>query len=149
MRSGSLVSAVSGHSPLISALCVNPSRSTSPIYLFPRFSDSLPRDWTVPVEAPCQLWVLHIGNAFEEKLDSGATELHLQASACSYHWFNFQKLFGKVFPSRSLSFVFVLNRVLRSGYDWRSGNLDPSFMNPGKGRRPLLPHLINVLKLLL
>ncbi|CAA6656165.1 unnamed protein product [Spirodela intermedia] len=124
--SGSLVAAVSGHSPMISALSVNPSRPTSPIYLLPRFSDGEDgsrRDWAVPIEAPGQLWVLHIGNAFERREESGEVEIQLQASACSYQWFNFQKMFG---------------------YNWQSGELDPSFMNPKKGRQSLLPHLVKV-----
>ncbi|CAA7391627.1 unnamed protein product [Spirodela intermedia] len=124
--SGSLVAAVSGHSPMISALSVNPSRPTSPIYLLPRFSDGEDgsrRDWAVPIEAPGQLWVLHIGNAFERREESGEVEIQLQASACSYQWFNFQKMFG---------------------YNWQSGELDPSFMNPKKGRQSLLPHLVKM-----
>uniref|UniRef100_A0A1D1YEE4 Carotenoid cleavage dioxygenase 7, chloroplastic n=1 Tax=Anthurium amnicola TaxID=1678845 RepID=A0A1D1YEE4_9ARAE len=120
--------AVSGHSPMISSLSVNPSRPTSPIYLLPRFSDGTGaggsrRDWRVPIEAPGQLWVLHVGNAFERRDEEGEVEFQLQASACSYHWFNFQKMFG---------------------YDWQSGKLDPSFMNVRKGQQSLLPHLVNV-----
>ena len=48
---------------------VNPSKSTFPKNLLPRFpnkSDKA-RDWRVPVEAPSQFWLLHVGNAFEIK----------------------------------------------------------------------------------
>lgn len=96
-NAGSL-QAVSGYSPMISALSVNPSRQTSPIYLLPRSSDgaggSQQRDWRVPIEAPDQLWVLHVGNAFERRVGTDEVEIQLQASACSYRWFNFQKMFG-------------------------------------------------------
>lgn len=30
------------------------------------------------------------------------------------------------------------------GYNWRSGKLDPSFMNVAEGKEKLLPHLIKV-----
>lgn len=89
--------AVSGLSPMISALSVNPSQPTTPIYLLPRSSEAAadgPRDWRAPVEAPSQLWVLHIGNAFQEKDGVGNLEIQLHASVCSYQWFNFQKMFG-------------------------------------------------------
>lgn len=97
------MAAVCGISPMISALSVNPSKPTSPIYLLPRFplpsdqinsSSSSERDWRVPIEAPSQMWVLHISNAFEEKDENGNSEIQIQASGCSYRWFNFQKLFG-------------------------------------------------------
>ncbi|XAR63235.1 9-cis-beta-carotene 9',10'-cleaving dioxygenase [Bertholletia excelsa] len=115
------MAAVCGLSPMISALSVNPSKSTSPIYLLPRFpgGQSSERDWKVPIEAPNQMWVLHVGNAFEEKDEKGNTEIQIQATGCSYRWFNFQKMFG---------------------YDWQSGKLDPSMMNVREG----LPHLVQV-----
>ncbi|PKI56630.1 hypothetical protein CRG98_023013 [Punica granatum] len=122
--------AISGLSPMISALSVNPSKPTSPIYLLPRYpSDrsnrATERDWSVPIEVPSQLWLLHVGNAFETiNEDEGTMEIKLQAAACSYDWFNFQKLFG---------------------YNWLSGKLDPSIMNIDKGETELmLPHLIQV-----
>ncbi|MQM13634.1 hypothetical protein Taro_046560 [Colocasia esculenta] len=116
--------AMAGHSPMISALSVNPSRQTSPIYLLPRSSDGgCRRDWRVPIEAPNQLWVLHLGNAYERRLGEDEVELQLQASACSYRWFSFQKMFG---------------------YDWQKGTLDPSFMNARKGQQSLLPHLVKI-----
>lgn len=93
--------AVSGISPMITALSVNPSKNTTPIYLLPRFPNKnedgllLRRDWRVPVEAPSQLWLLHVGNAYQH-LEENENTLNIQihASACSYKWFNFHKLFG-------------------------------------------------------
>ncbi|KAK1586594.1 hypothetical protein Q3G72_004029 [Acer saccharum] len=116
--------AVCGLSPMISALSLNPSKTTSPIYLLPRFSDEKSvgsRDWRVPVEAPSQMWLLHVGNAFEVKDVHGNSHIQIYASSCSYQWFNFQRLFG---------------------YDWQSGRLDPSIMNVKK--KELLPHLVQV-----
>lgn len=90
------MTAVCGLSPMITALSLNPSKPTSPIYLLPRFPNSQPtRDWRIPIEAPSQLWVLHVGNAFEERDVNGNLEIQIQASGCSYQWFNFQKMFGK------------------------------------------------------
>ncbi|KAA8515887.1 hypothetical protein F0562_019066 [Nyssa sinensis] len=122
------MAAVCGLSPMISALSVNPSKPTSPIYLLPRFPNEITkeegsRDWRVPIEAPSQLWVLHVGNAFEKRDDSGNAEIQIQASGCSYQWFNFQKMFG---------------------YNWQSDKLDPSIMNVGEGEEKLLPHLVQV-----
>nr|CAD1844896.1 unnamed protein product [Ananas comosus var. bracteatus] len=123
---GSLL-AVSGLHPMISALSVNPSQPSTPIYVLPRFSagetNITKRDWRVPVEAPSQLWGMHIGNAFEERDGDGNLEVQLQVSVCSYQWFNFQRMFG---------------------YNWRSGKLDPSFMNVAEGKEKLLPHLIKM-----
>ncbi|VFQ94609.1 unnamed protein product [Cuscuta campestris] len=128
--------AVCGLSPMISALSVNPSKQTSPIYLLPRFprisgqtninkNNVVQRDWRVPIEAPSQKWLLHIGNAFEHRDEhTGKLRIQVQASGCSYRWFNFQKMFG---------------------YDWRTGKLDPSMMNRGEdGEDKLLPHLLQV-----
>ncbi|KZV41592.1 carotenoid cleavage dioxygenase 7, chloroplastic-like [Dorcoceras hygrometricum] len=120
------MAAVCGLSPMISALTLNPSKPTSPIYLLPRFSDAQPnrlRDWRIPIEAPSQMWVLHVGNAFEDRGKDGNLNIQIQASGCSYRWFNFQKMFG---------------------YDWQSGKLDPSMMNPTEGQQKLLPHLVQV-----
>uniref|UniRef100_A0A7N0T059 Carotenoid cleavage dioxygenase 7 n=1 Tax=Kalanchoe fedtschenkoi TaxID=63787 RepID=A0A7N0T059_KALFE len=119
------ITAVCGLSPMITALSVNPSKSTSPIYLLPRFSDEVSgqRDWKVPIELDSQLWLLHTGNAFEDRDSSGAFTVTVQASACSYQWFNFQKMFG---------------------YDWRSGKLDPNFMNIKEGDKSVLPHLVQI-----
>ncbi|KAK7293402.1 hypothetical protein RJT34_16267 [Clitoria ternatea] len=120
------MAAVYGVSPMISALRVNPSKSTSPIYLIPRFPEKLPkgkeRDWRVPIEAPSQLWFLHVGNAFEVRHAHGNLDIQIQAAACSYQWFNFSKLFG---------------------YDWQKRKLDPSIMNV-QGGNDLLPHLVQV-----
>ncbi|XP_076944250.1 carotenoid cleavage dioxygenase 7, chloroplastic-like [Bidens hawaiensis] len=117
------MTAVCRFTPMITALSVNPSKSTSPIYLLPRFPEhERGRDWKVPIEAPSQMWVLHVGNAFKETDHNGNTQIRIQASGCSYKWFNFQKMFG---------------------YDWQSGKLDPSMMNV-KGGDKLLPHLIQV-----
>ncbi|KAL5057766.1 hypothetical protein RYX36_029370 [Vicia faba] len=118
------VEAVCGASPMISALTVNPSKSTSPIYLLPRFpnkSESKKRDWRIPLEIPSQLWLLHVGNAFEVKQAHGNLDIQILASACSYQWFNFRKLFG---------------------YNWQTRHLDPSIMNV-KGENAL-PHLVQV-----
>lgn len=83
---------------MISALSVNPSQPSTPIYVLPRFSagetNITKRDWRVPVEAPSQLWGMHIGNAFEERDGDGNLEVQLQVSVCSYQWFNFQRMFG-------------------------------------------------------
>ncbi|WVZ06593.1 hypothetical protein V8G54_019939 [Vigna mungo] len=119
------MAAVYGMSPMISALRVNPSKSTSPIYLIPRFPEKekgKERDWRVPVEAPSQLWFLHVGNAFEVRHQHGNLDIQIQAAACSYQWFNFSKLFG---------------------YDWQKRKLDPAIMNV-KGGTELLPHLVQV-----
>ncbi|KAL6495368.1 Carotenoid cleavage dioxygenase 7, chloroplastic [Orobanche gracilis] len=121
--------AVCGLSPMISALSLNPSKPTSPIYLLPRFPNSLQpnrsllRNWRIPIEAPSQMWVLHVANAFEERDVVGNLNIRIQVSSCSYHWFNFQKMFG---------------------YDWQSGKLDPSMMNLRQGQEELLPHLVQV-----
>ncbi|XP_010544591.1 PREDICTED: carotenoid cleavage dioxygenase 7, chloroplastic [Tarenaya hassleriana] len=120
------VAAVCGMSPMISALSLNPSNETSPIYILPRFSGGSVggRDWRVPIEAPSQLWLIHAGNAFETRDNSGGgLEIEIQASACSYLWFDFQKMFG---------------------YNWQSGKLDPSIMNRKQGNDGLLPHLVKV-----
>ncbi|XP_031259612.1 carotenoid cleavage dioxygenase 7, chloroplastic [Pistacia vera] len=121
------MTAVCGLSPMISALSVNPSKSTSPIYLLPRFLDHESagvRDWSVPVEAPSQMWLLHVGNAFERKDADGNSEIQIHACSCSYQWFNFQKLFG---------------------YNWQNGKLDPSIMNVKQSHdNELLPHLVQV-----
>ncbi|CAL9782537.1 unnamed protein product [Musa acuminata subsp. burmannicoides] len=121
---GSLL-AVSGLHPMISALAVNPSQPSTPIYVLPRFSQSPIRDrnWLVPIQAPSQKWALHTGNAFEERDGNGNLKIQLQASVCSYQWLNFHKMFG---------------------YNWRTGKLDPSFMNLVDGREAMLPHLIQV-----
>ncbi|CAK7347820.1 unnamed protein product [Dovyalis caffra] len=119
------MTAVCGLSPMISALTVNPSKSTSPIYLLPRFPDSSSghRDWRVPVEAPSKMWLLHVGNAYEAKDVDGNLQIQIHACICSYQWFNFQKLFG---------------------YDWQKAKLDPSIMNVKEGGDGLLPHLVQV-----
>ena len=72
------MAAVCGISPMISALSVNPSKPTSPIYLLPRFPDKSgkARDWRVPVEAPSQFWLIHVGNAFEIK------DVIIQSTTC-------------------------------------------------------------------
>ncbi|XP_073107168.1 carotenoid cleavage dioxygenase 7, chloroplastic-like [Elaeis guineensis] len=121
---GSLL-ALSGLYPMITALSVNPSQQSTPVYLLPRFSESAQsgRDWRVPIEAPPQLWSSHVGNAFEERDEIGNLNIQLQVSVCSYQWFNFQKMFG---------------------YNWRTGKLDPSFMNTVEGKEALLPHLVSV-----
>ncbi|KAG0458948.1 hypothetical protein HPP92_022076 [Vanilla planifolia] len=117
--------AVSGLSSMISALSLNPNQSKTPIYLLPRStaSEGKPRDWEVPIEAPSQLWISHVENAFEEDEGGGRLHLQIQASACSYQWFNMQKMFG---------------------YNWQNRRLDPAFMNAAEGNEEQLPHLVKV-----
>ncbi|XP_028753454.1 carotenoid cleavage dioxygenase 7, chloroplastic-like [Neltuma alba] len=117
--------AVCGVSPMISALTVNPSHPTSPIYLLPRFpNSSSTRDWTLPIHAPSQLWLLHVANAFQviSGDSEGTFDIQIQAAACSYRWFNFRNLFG---------------------YNWQRQKLDPSIMNVKDGENEL-PHLVQV-----
>lgn len=154
MHAGSMT-AVCGLSPMISALSVNPSKPTSPIYLLPRFPSSSggeARDWRIPIEAPSQMWVLHVGNAFEEKDgNNGKTHIQIQASGCSYRWFNFPKMFGTII-FRTISYLLIdsffkvtqKNYHCYAGYDWQSGKLDPSMMNV-MGQDKMLPHLVQVL----
>lgn len=87
-----------GMSPMVSALSLNPSNESSPIYILPRFSEKSmgDRDWRVPVEVSSQLWLIHSGNAYETREDNGDLKIQIQASACSYQWFDFQKMFGKL-----------------------------------------------------
>ncbi|XP_056174048.1 carotenoid cleavage dioxygenase 7, chloroplastic-like [Syzygium oleosum] len=120
------ISAVCGISPMISALSVDPGKSTSPIYLLPRSQDESQkgRDWRSAIEVPAQLWLMHFGNAFEAVDDEeGTREIRFQACVCSYEWFNFHKLFG---------------------YNWQSSRLDPSIMNVKQDGKALLPHLVQV-----
>lgn len=93
------IAAMCGMSPMVSALSLNPSNESSPIYILPRFSDKYSRggrDWRVPVEVSSQLWLIHSGNAYETREDNGDLKIQIQASACSYRWFDFQKMFGKL-----------------------------------------------------
>ncbi|KAI3985453.1 hypothetical protein MKX01_033767 [Papaver californicum] len=103
-------------------IIVNPNKPTSPIYLLPRFPDKVQsdRDWKIPIEAPSQMWVLHAGNAFELKDQGGNLEIQIHAAICSYKWFNFHKMFG---------------------YDWKTGRLNPAFMNARDDDEKTLPHL--------
>ncbi|CAN6240392.1 unnamed protein product [Urochloa humidicola] len=125
---GSLL-ALTGTHPMIAALAVDPSRQSTPVYLLPRSpeAEATDRDWSVPVDAPPQMWSIHVGNAFEERDDAanrggGGTTIRLQMSGCSYQWFHFHRMFG---------------------YDWHNKKLDPSFMNVAKGRE-WLPRLVQV-----
>ncbi|KAJ0970601.1 hypothetical protein J5N97_018560 [Dioscorea zingiberensis] len=117
---GSLVAA-SGMAPMVSALAPDPRQPSTPIYLLPRFSDDLQRDWSVPIEAPGQLWSSHFSNSFEEQGTHGGLVVQLQAAVCSYQWINFPKMFG---------------------YDWRSSRLDPAYMNATQDKEALLSHLV-------
>ncbi|KAM5554711.1 hypothetical protein ABKV19_022895 [Rosa sericea] len=114
-----------GITPTIAALSVNPSKETSPIYVLPRFPNEVNynRDWRVPVEAPSQFWLLHVGNAFESLDENGNSEIQMQASVCSYEWFTLHKLLG---------------------YDWQSGKLDPSIMYLNGNKSKKMPHLVQV-----
>ncbi|XP_062184472.1 carotenoid cleavage dioxygenase 7, chloroplastic-like [Phragmites australis] len=120
---GSLL-ALTGTHPMIAALAVDPSQQSTPVYLLPRspVAEASGRDWSVPVEAPSQIWSMHVANAFEERNAQGGVNIQLQMSGCSYQWFNFHRMFG---------------------YDWLNKKLDPSFMNIAKGRE-LLPRLVQV-----
>ncbi|PRQ57420.1 putative oxidoreductase [Rosa chinensis] len=122
--SGAMTS-VCGITPAVTALSVNPTKDTSPIYLLPRFPNDLncSRDWRVPIEAPSRFWLQHVGNAYDYLDENGNSEIQIHASVCSYEWFTLQKLFG---------------------YDWRSGKLDPSIMNLGRNHCKTLPHLVQV-----
>ena len=96
--------------PMIAALALDPGRRTTPVYLLPRSTEVVAsgRDWTVPVEAPSQMWSLHVGNAFEEDNARGGLDLHLHMSGCSYDWFHFHRMFGNVLsmaPNIQLIFV--------------------------------------------
>ncbi|KAL6903811.1 hypothetical protein ACP4OV_004624 [Aristida adscensionis] len=120
---GSLL-ALTGTHPMIAALAVDPSRQSTPVYLLPRSpeAEASGRDWGVPVEAPSQMWSMHVGNAFEEANARGGLTIQLHMSGCSYQWFNFQRMFG---------------------YNWLNKKLDPTFMNVSRGRE-LLPRLVQV-----
>ncbi|XP_052625543.1 carotenoid cleavage dioxygenase 7, chloroplastic isoform X2 [Lactuca sativa] len=125
------MSAIGGYTPMVSALLVNHSKSTSPIYLLPRFPEHAQgRDWKVPIEAPLHMWMLHMGNASEERDHKGNKQIQIQASGCSYKWFNFQKMFDFM--------------VIKTGYDWQSGKVDPWVMNEDKGENKLSSRLIKV-----
>ncbi|NP_001284427.1 carotenoid cleavage dioxygenase 7, chloroplastic [Cucumis melo] len=117
--------AITGVSPMISALSVNTNKSTSPIYLIPRFGEDSNKDCKETiVEVPSRLWVLHVGNAFEIiHEEDGTLDFQIHASSCSYQWFNFKKLFG---------------------YNWQTGKLDPSVMNPNETKSKQFPHLVKV-----
>ncbi|CAL5030678.1 unnamed protein product [Urochloa decumbens] len=124
---GSLL-ALTGTHPMIAALAVDPSRQSTPVYLLPRSqeAEAAGRDWSVPVEAPPQMWSMHVGNAFEERDDDArggvTTTIRLHMSGCSYQWFHFHRMFG---------------------YNWHNKKLDPSFMNVPRGRE-WLPRLVQV-----
>ncbi|KAI5011489.1 hypothetical protein ZWY2020_013626 [Hordeum vulgare] len=79
------VLAMTGTHPMIAALSLDPSSLTIPVYLLPRSTEALAsgRDWTVPVDAPAQMWSLHVGNTFEEDTCRGGLDLHLHMSGYS------------------------------------------------------------------
>lgn len=82
---------------MISALSVNPTRRTTPVYVLPRFANDKNGsrvNWRKPIETPRQFWATHAANAFEERDDLGNVEIQLQLSACSYQWFDFHRMFG-------------------------------------------------------
>ena len=119
--------AITGVSPMISALSVNTNKSTSPIYLIPRFGEDSNKDCKETiVEVPSRLWVLHVGNAFEIiHEEDGTLDFQIHASSCSYQWFNFKKLFGtsSSSPSHPLTFLptfFVLESHLTYPFQDRS-----------------------------
>ncbi|KAG0474368.1 hypothetical protein HPP92_014054 [Vanilla planifolia] len=116
--------ALCGQAPMVSAVSTNPSQPTTPVYLLPRFSDTsgVNRDWRIPVEAPSQLWISHIGNAFEERDHSGNARIQIQAAVSSYQWWCLEKMFG---------------------YDFQSPEFDPSVMNVVDPEKTG-PHLVQV-----
>lgn len=120
---GSLL-ALTGTHPMIAALAVDPRRQSTPVYLLPRSPETEAggRDWSVPIEAPSQMWSVHVGNAFEEANRRGGLDVRLHMSSCSYQWFHFHRMFG---------------------YNWHHKKLDPSFMNAAKGKE-WLPRLVQV-----
>uniref|UniRef100_A0A0D9W7X3 Carotenoid cleavage dioxygenase 7 n=1 Tax=Leersia perrieri TaxID=77586 RepID=A0A0D9W7X3_9ORYZ len=121
---GSLL-ALTGTHPMIAALAVDPSRQSMPVYLLPRSPEAEAasgRDWSVPIEAPSQMWSVHVGNAFEEENSRGGVDIRLHMSGCSYQWFHFHRMFG---------------------YNWHHKKLDPAFMNAVKGKE-WLPRLVQV-----
>lgn len=93
---GSLL-ALTGTHPMIAALAVDPRRQSTPVYLLPRSPETEAggRDWSVPIEAPSQMWSVHVGNAFEEANRRGGLDVRLHMSSCSYQWFHFHRMFGK------------------------------------------------------
>lgn len=100
---------------MITSLSVDARRPSTPVYLLPRFSDDqavASRLWEVPIEAPSQEWFLHVGNAFEEKDEKSNLEINIYAAACSYHWFNFHKMFGKILILISTSHCHSSNKAL-------------------------------------
>lgn len=82
---------------MIAALAVDPRRQSTPVYLLPRSPETEAggRDWSVPIEAPSQMWSVHVGNAFEEANRRGGLDVRLHMSSCSYQWFHFHRMFGK------------------------------------------------------
>jgi 9-cis-beta-carotene 9',10'-cleaving dioxygenase len=93
------VFALCGTQPMISALSVNPTQPTTPVYILPRFTDQRNGStlkWRNPIEAPWQFWSIHTANAFEERDKLGNVEIQLQLSACSYQWFDFHRMFGNL-----------------------------------------------------
>uniref|UniRef100_A0ACD5UTZ5 Uncharacterized protein n=1 Tax=Avena sativa TaxID=4498 RepID=A0ACD5UTZ5_AVESA len=118
------VLAMTGTYPMIGALQLDPSEETTPVYLLPRSTEAVAsgRNWTEPVDAPSQMWSMHVGNAFEEDHGRGGLSIRLHMSACSYDWFHFHRMFG---------------------YSWKNKKLDPAFMNAAEGKA-LLPRLVEV-----
>ncbi|KAG8100966.1 hypothetical protein GUJ93_ZPchr0294g2703 [Zizania palustris] len=87
---GSLL-AVTGTHPMIAALAVDPSKQSTPVYLLPRSpeAEARGRDWSVPIEAPSQMW--------------------------SVHWFHFHRMFGYNWQHKKLDPSFM-NAV--KGKEW-------------------------------
>ncbi|KAL8140411.1 hypothetical protein V2J09_006432 [Rumex salicifolius] len=64
-----LVVASCGLSPMISALSLDPSKHTSPLYLLPRRPES--NAIVTSIDLPSQFWLLHVANAMEEEVKVG------------------------------------------------------------------------------
>ncbi|KAG8083150.1 hypothetical protein GUJ93_ZPchr0014g46552 [Zizania palustris] len=158
---GSLL-AVTGTHPMVAALAVDPSRQSTPVYLLPRSPEAVAsgRDWSVPIEAPSQMWSVHVGNAFEEENRRGGLDIRLHMSGCSYQWFHFHRMFGN-FDATQNTQLLILHLHVRcddndhvaaclrgdslslTGYNWHNKKLDPSFMNAVKAKE-WLPRLVQV-----
>ncbi|KAK1587484.1 hypothetical protein Q3G72_013346 [Acer saccharum] len=122
--------AVGGLSPMISALSLNPSKTTSPIYLL-SFLDFLMRN----LETGESQWkLLH-------RCGSCMLAMLFKSKMCM-EILTFKSMVplvpttnGSISKSYLLEFVFI-------GYDWQSGRLDPSIVNVKENE--LLPHLVQV-----
>ncbi|MCO5608055.1 hypothetical protein L7F22_062260 [Adiantum nelumboides] len=111
---GNSIAAFAGVTPMISSLSLDDSLHYAPMYLLPRLlkEGERQRDWSIPIEIPERLWLLHVANAYEEPTqEKGKINIIMHASACTYEWFSLQHIFG---------------------YDWQHQRLSPQLMNDEK-----------------